>query len=394
MTIYEQTLKALEAQFQIATDALVTQFEAATKVLLLAQEAAYKVKIHEFKEASEPVDLRAVEFKTQPPTVPPPFVVTEQMRAKMNEPQACAAVPVTSSPPPFIASPCPPGAAATTPRAFYAPAFVEQFTCAPTFAPLPELDEVGELVADEMPEEIEQARREYQIQTAEMPPVAAPPAFVPPPVEDVHAEKVSFDAKGVVHVAWAKGPARVIPLTAAPMPVKDSPPPFNATGFDTSFPVPLTAVPVTTPPAFHAPWVYVPRTQAVKLFAPAFVPCPPPAVQAPPPAPAKLGDPSRDPNRRAARFAPDTASRRSNRVSRLSDGGEPKLASVRSEELREAARPDLKALLHLVYVGPNGRPLMNYDDVIRMDKDAMVDAILDHEAAKGWITRDFAWRAA
>ena len=37
---------------------------------------------------------------------------------------------------------------------------------------------------------------------------------------------------------------------------------------------------------------------------------------------------------------------------------------------------------------------MNYADVIGMDTDAMVGAILDHEAAKGWITRDFAWRAA
>jgi hypothetical protein len=123
-------------------------------------------------------------------------------------------------------------------------------------------------------------------------------------------------------------------------------------------------------------------------------PPPPLVVQAPPSASAKLGDPSRDPNRRAARFAPDTASGRLNRVAALTGGGEPKLASVRSGELREAARPDLKALLHLVYVGPNGRPLMNYADVMDMDTDAMVGAILDHEAAKGWITQDFGWRAA
>jgi hypothetical protein len=342
MTIYEQTLKALVAQFQIATDALVTQFEATMRAVLLAQEAAYKVKIDEFEEASEPFDPQEVEFKTPPSSIPPPFVVTEEMRAKMNEPQAYAAVPVTSSPPPFIASPCPPGAAATTPRAFCAPAPVEQFTCAPTFAPLPEQAEVGEIVEDETPEEIEQSRRNYQNQTGEVDPGLGS--------------------------------------------VKTSPPPFIAPGVDTSIPVPLTAVPATTPPAFHAPWVYVPPTPAVKLSAPAFVPCPPPAVQTPPAAPAKLGDPSRDPNRRAARFVPETASRRSNRVSRLTDGGEPKLASVRSEELREAARPDLKALLHLVYVGPNGRPLMTYADVIGMDTDTMVGAILAHEVAKGWVT--------
>jgi hypothetical protein len=128
-----------------------------------------------------------------------------------------------------------------------------------------------------------------------------------------------------------------------------------------------------------------PRAE-IRLPDPPAPPRPPPVVQVAPTAPAKLGDPSRDPNRRAARFVPATASKGSNSVPPPMDGDKPKLASVRSVELRDVARSALKALLYAVYIGPNGRPLMNYADVMGMDTDAMVGAILDHEVAKGWVT--------
>jgi hypothetical protein len=88
----------------------------------------------------------------------------------------------------------------------------------------------------------------------------------------------------------------------------------------------------------------------------------------------------------AGRFVSTARTRGSNYVPPAMEDGKPKLASMRSAELRAAARPELKALLHIVYVGPNGRPLMTYPDVIDMDTDAMIDAILAHEIAKGWVT--------
>lgn len=291
---------------------------------------------------------------------------------------------------------------------------------------------MGEVVEDETPKDIEAARREYQVQTGDM----LPPAFVSMPAKDMHAESVDIGKDGVVHVTWAPGAAPVVPLTAVPMVKTERPPPPPAPGL----PVGAAAAPWTPPPpiAWERPTlaprgtpapVFVPGQPPVTVeeddeeedvlkpgdindgwypeagqtrddepepvdpwgdvrlpASPASSPPPPAAVQAPPPAPAMAGDTSRDPNRRAARFVPDTASRRSNRVAPLTDGKEPQLASVRSAELREGARSDLKALLYILYAGANGRPLMNYADVIDMDTDTMVGAILDHEAAKGWIT--------
>ena len=372
MTIFEQSLETLEAQFKTATDAIVAQYKVATEAVLLAQKTAYNVKNHEFDVYNGDKSVKVC-----------------------NKPERVA---------------CETVAAPTSPAPFYAPGIDTSIPVSCTAVPLPRVKE---------------------------PRAPAPRAFVAPPAQDIHAESVTIGTDGVVHVSWAPGAAPVVPLTAVPMVKTERPPPPPAPGL----PVGASAAPWTPPPPIAWDWptlppegtpalVFVPgrppatmevmeqddvddilqpgdindawcpeagqtwedepepvdlRSEA-RLPGPPAPPTPAPVVQTPLAAPAKLGDPSRDPNRRAARFVPDTASRRSKRVSRLTDGGEPKLASVRSVELREAARSDLKALLSIVYVGPNGRPLMNYEDVADMDTDPMVGAVLAHEVAKGWVT--------
>jgi hypothetical protein len=381
MTIYEQTLKSLEAQFKIATDAVTAQHKQAMEAVLLAGAQELQGKAILITKAEQP------EIKVMPPEIKvmPPEIKVTAPEIKVTAPE------IKVMPPELKVS-----------------------------GPVPKVKSAKSVNTE-------------------------PPPFIAPPAQNIHAENVTIGADGVVHVTWAPGPGPVVPLTAVPVPmarnVKMEPPPFIAA----PAPPGSTAAPWMPPPPIASEWatlapkgtpapVFVPGQPPVTVAdedeedeaedvrqpgdindawcpeagqtwddepepvdpwgdarppAPAAPPSPVPAVvQAPPPAPAELGDPSRDPDRTAARFVPDTASRRSNRVAALTGGGEPKLASVRSEELREAARPNLKALLHLVYVGPNGRPLMTYADVIGMDTDMMVDAILAHEVAKGWVTEE------
>jgi hypothetical protein len=389
MTIFEQSLKTLDVQFKTAADALAAQYKVATEAVLLALEAAYNVKIHELDACKgvkndkvchkiiepEPVaceagvasttTLKATSTTPPPfyapgidtrPSVPlaavpvkgPPAFYAPPWSYMANRPAFIPVVPPRDTPSPVIASPIPPLMAATAPPPFYAPALVQQPTCAPTFAPLPEQEDVGEVMEDETPEEIAQERREYPIQTAQVGPglesvKVAPPPFVAPPAQDIHAESVTIGRDGVVHVAWAPGTA-------------PTPPPFDLSAL-----LPKSPVPPTSP---------TPETVADvgnnldnKVIGKA------------------NGDVSL-----AGRFVSTARTRGSNYVPPAMEDGKPKLASMRSAELRAAARPELKALLHIVYVGPNGRPLMTYPDVIDMDTDAMIDAILAHEIAKGWVT--------
>lgn len=438
MTNYEQTLKALETQFNTTTDALVKQYEAATRAVLLAQEAVLRVEIVKFEEkkVEEPVVARKYSIS---PTSPPPFVVTPEMEAKMSEPRArvpLSAVPSSEPPPakaPWVYEPTP-------------------------------LTKSGK--------------------------VTGPPVFVAPPAEtDKHIVSATIGEDGRVNLTMADGPGpevtvepflpfvplatppparptlwvyrastRVEPTTSAPLAeveragsVKAEPPPFIAP----LPPVEATVAPWGPPPTSNG-WepvldlgpegrpapVFVPGEPAMTLEAQAdgvddvgegehvLLPgdindawCPGPdqtwkdepepvdpwadeggeaapvqsakmVVQTPPAVSQDLGGPSCAPGGKSAMFVPRTKTRSSVPVTPLRDGGEPKLASVRFSELREGRRSDLKTILSGIYVGPDGRYLMSYWDVMGMDTDKMVCAMLDHEAAEGWVTRDFAWRAA